>query len=608
VAGWAVRWAAVVLTLGLLWPAAAVFGQPAPLAVALQRVDDQQFPSVVAYASVADERGLPIAGLDRAAFEVAEDGRPVADVQVEAMPDSQEPVAVALVVDVSGSMGDAGKLDGARTAARALIDGLGPRDSAAVLAFADTVRVVQGFTADRSALRDALGTLSAKGDTALYDAVAQGALLTKALPETRKILVLLTDGENTRSARTRADAIRAAQDTTGVVFAVGVGPDVQRGFLDDLARATAGQALYVNGADGLPSAFRAIADQLRLQYVLRYRSTLAADGRAHQLTVRATQAGRTAEATRSYNAVAPPLAFDLDGIADGPIPPGRRRIEAQVRSGALARLELLVDDQPRAAATAPPFVLAWDAEAEAPGRHRVVVRATDAAGRTRDQAFTVETAGPPPTTVPTAAAPTPSVATPTVGTVATPAEPARADQAADWRPLAAAFALIALVLVIAVLLLRREPPPRPVEVSEPTENADKTLDMRPDDVVAVARRSSPRARLRLLIDGVEHDLALADGTRTIGRGPGNDLALPDALVSRHHASVVFEDGAYWIEDRASRNGTWVNDQEVEGRRSLAPGDAIRVGRTSVLFLLDAPVAPVPPSRAAVMVGNGQPVG
>ena len=594
---------AVVLALTLLGPAAAAFGQPSPLAVALQRVDDQQFPSVAAHVSVADERGVPIADLGRAAFEVAEDGRPVADVQVEAMPDSQEPVAVALVVDVSGSMGDAGKLDGARAAALALIDRLGARDTAAVLAFADTVRVVRGFTADRAALRAALATLSAKGDTALYDAVAQGALLTRALPETRKILVVLTDGENTRSARTRADAIRAAQDARGVLFAVGLGPDVQRGFLDELARATAGQALYVDGADGLPAAFRAIADQLRLEYVLRFRSALPADGREHALTVRVTQAGRTGDAARSYNAVAPPLAFDVGGITDGPVPAGRRRVEVQVRSGVPARLDLLVDDRPRASATAPQFAVDWDADAETPGRHVVVVRLTDAAGRTSDRAFTVETAAPPPT-----AAPTPAPPTATVGALATPAEAARPTEVADWRPLAGALVLIALVHVIALLLLRRPPPPKPAEVSEPTENADRTQAMRPDDVVAFARRSSPQARLRRLIDGVAHDLALADGARTIGRGPDNDLALSDALVSRQHASVVFEDGAYWIEDRESRNGTWVNDEEVAGRRSLAPGDEIRVGRTQVLFLLDTPVPPAPTQHAATVVGNGQAVG
>jgi VWFA-related protein len=260
---------------------------------------------------------------------------------------------LALAVDVSGSMNDGGKLDAARQAAGSLVDSLGPRDSAALIAFADDVRVAQGFTGDRAQLKDAVGQLAANGDTALYDAVGQAALLMQALPSGRKVLVVLTDGQDTRSRAPLGGAIAAARDAGTLVFAVGLGDDVNSDVLNELAAQTAGQALFPASPDELGRAFGSIADQLRHQYVLRYRSALPPDDRPHQLDAAVSNDGRDAKASASFTASRVVPVVDLVGLADGDTVDGRRQIEAVVRSGEVARVDLLVDGQPRASATAP---------------------------------------------------------------------------------------------------------------------------------------------------------------------------------------------------------------------------------------------------------------
>lgn len=75
---------------------------------------------------------------------------------------------------------------------------------------------------------------------------------------------------------------------------------------------------------------------------------------------------------------------------------------------------------------------------------------------------------------------------------------------------------------------------------------------------------------------------LAQGTIQIGRGEGCALDLHDPLVSKEHAKIECEDGNYFIEDRGSRHGTFVNGQKIE-RKKLRSGDEIVVGESLMRF-------------------------
>lgn len=91
------------------------------------------------------------------------------------------------------------------------------------------------------------------------------------------------------------------------------------------------------------------------------------------------------------------------------------------------------------------------------------------------------------------------------------------------------------------------------------------------EVVVCSVRGSTSRRVRLHV------------RTTVGRAEDNDLCLPDALLSRHHAEFLQHDGACYVVDLDSSNGTYVNDIGVRGEQVLHEGDTITVGETSLMF-------------------------
>ena len=84
--------------------------------------------------------------------------------------------------------------------------------------------------------------------------------------------------------------------------------------------------------------------------------------------------------------------------------------------------------------------------------------------------------------------------------------------------------------------------------------------------------------LQVVREGVIlHVIPLAETPLYIGRGPENDLVIPEQTVSSNHASAWMEGGQVWLKDLGSRNGTFVNDTRVQGASPVNPGDSIRLG-------------------------------
>ncbi len=83
-------------------------------------------------------------------------------------------------------------------------------------------------------------------------------------------------------------------------------------------------------------------------------------------------------------------------------------------------------------------------------------------------------------------------------------------------------------------------------------------------------------------DGTEHELG---ETLTIGRGPENDLTLDSPAVSRHHASLAFQEGRWYVEDRGSYNGTFLNGTRVQPGTPLPlrHADRVEIGGEALLF-------------------------
>ena len=84
--------------------------------------------------------------------------------------------------------------------------------------------------------------------------------------------------------------------------------------------------------------------------------------------------------------------------------------------------------------------------------------------------------------------------------------------------------------------------------------------------------------LQVVRDGVIlHAIPLGEQPLYIGRGPENDLVIPEQTVSSNHASAWLEGGVVWLKDLGSRNGTFVNDQRIQGATQVHRGDNVRLG-------------------------------
>jgi hypothetical protein len=101
------------------------------------------------------------------------------------------------------------------------------------------------------------------------------------------------------------------------------------------------------------------------------------------------------------------------------------------------------------------------------------------------------------------------------------------------------------------------------------------------------RRPIDSAFILELISGATGNSFDLTGPTPIGRSPENGLVLDDSTVSTFHARLQPEGGHWFIEDLASRNGTFVNGRRVDGRRRLNAGDEIKLGRRELRFTTEA---------------------
>ena len=272
-----------------------------PAALDVTQVISTAYPEVTAVVTVRDAFGTPVGGLNAAAFSASEDGAAAQVLDVQAAVDAGVGMAVVMVMDTSGSMtGD--PLATTQEAAVAFVDSLLPNDKATVIAFADSVGPPSELTGDRQALASVLRGLQANGATALYDAVVAGVRTAGAAPLPRKVVVLLTDGQEygTRSSSTLEDSLNEA-GTAGVpVFAIGVGEDVNVPYLQEVAQRSGGQFLAAPAPADIPAVYEGIGRLLRAQYLLRLRLPGQADGGDSELRVTVSDRGAAVEGTAHF--------------------------------------------------------------------------------------------------------------------------------------------------------------------------------------------------------------------------------------------------------------------------------------------------------------------
>jgi Ca-activated chloride channel family protein len=228
---------------------------------------------VSVFATVTDRNGAIVGGLTKDDFAVTEDGRPQQIAIFEKQ--SELPLNLTLAIDTSGSVHKdlAQEAAAARRFAHAIVR---PQDQMSVMQFATEVRALVPFTNNLSLVDRGLKQLRSGWATALYDAIDQGSERLGA-KEGRKVLVIISDGDDTAKSTTYAEALEQALRNEVMIYSlIDVPIEASAGrstggehALITLAEQTGGKYFYVNEG-GLDKAFAKVSDDLRTQYLIGY--------------------------------------------------------------------------------------------------------------------------------------------------------------------------------------------------------------------------------------------------------------------------------------------------------------------------------------------------
>lgn len=260
---------------------------------------------------VRDRRGRYVEDLTRHDFQVYEDGvRQELRFFHREKAGTQRSLSVALVMDSSASVKD--KLAFEQKAAIEFFGEVLTREgeSGAVVQFDSDVRLLHDFSTDPSKLAEAIMEVRAEGATRLYDAIWVTVRDLLRHRDGRRILLVLSDGADTRSAVTWERAIRTAQSHDVVIYGIGVkssGFDADFEKLKRFARATGGR--FVNSKANLKrlrQAFNGIRRDLGNQYSLGYVSSNAkTDGSFRKIRVSLARSGLKVRHREGYYAAEP---------------------------------------------------------------------------------------------------------------------------------------------------------------------------------------------------------------------------------------------------------------------------------------------------------------
>jgi Ca-activated chloride channel homolog len=223
--------------------------------------------------NVTDSRGAFVVGLKREDFHVFEEGQPQ---NLTVFDERDTPVTVGLIVDHSRSMG--AKLAGVIEAVNSFAHSSNPQDQMFVVDFNDDVSIElmrgKAFSNDPKELEEALNAVSARGRTALYDAVSEGLRHLQYSYLEKKALVIISDGGDNASHFKYPQVLAQARQSQAVIYSIAlVGSDNEEenpNLLKRLCKDTGGIAYFPAKGESVATVSAAIARDLREQYTLGY--------------------------------------------------------------------------------------------------------------------------------------------------------------------------------------------------------------------------------------------------------------------------------------------------------------------------------------------------
>jgi Ca-activated chloride channel homolog len=277
----------LALLMAALWPCGSpVLGQGAQ--TPSQKPTFRAGVDIVRISAVVrDRRGRPVLGLSRADFVLDVSGERVPILEFES---ESTGVSLAVLVDSSGSMKLAGKMEAAREAVGQVILSVQQgRDEVVLLSFDRNLRTVHPFTTAPLELLPHLGELQPYGMTSLYDAIAEAARPLAGRSRQRRAVLVVTDGIDNGSELTPPEVSRIASeiDVPVYVVAIRVGPDriggipgtdtvidpASQATLEDLAAWTGGDAFTAGTPAETGLVARQILAELRHQYLIAFEAS-----------------------------------------------------------------------------------------------------------------------------------------------------------------------------------------------------------------------------------------------------------------------------------------------------------------------------------------------
>ena len=260
---------------------------------------------VVLHASVIDKKGRIVNDLGQDSFKVYEDGQPQ---KLSVFSHADIPLTMGIIIDDSGSMRD--KRAAVSASALTFVKTSNPQDQAFVVNFNDVyyLDTPGDFAANIEELKSALDKIDSRGGTALYDAVYASLDHLKLGNRDKKVLLVITDGEDNASLHSFEDLIRRAQKSDATIYTVGLLGEEEPGglfkmrggesrraekILLKIAEATGGQAYFPRSLDEVEPLCAQIARDIRNQYTLAYYPTnTKKDGSFRTVRVDAFSSGR----------------------------------------------------------------------------------------------------------------------------------------------------------------------------------------------------------------------------------------------------------------------------------------------------------------------------
>jgi len=290
----------LLLLAGLAWFARAQAPAPSQDDVPLYRLDARL---VLLHASVVDKNGRLVTNVPQSAFKIFEDG---VEQPIKLFRREDVPVSMGIIVDNSGSMNS--KRSRVAAAALDLVKQSNPDDEVFIVNFNDDTHFDQPLTNDVKKLQAALARMEARGGTAMRDALSKSIDYVKRNgKKDKKVLVVITDGNDNSSDTTLEQLLRQAQNSEVLIYSIGLLNEEEarearaaKKALKALADASGGLDYYPKSVSDVQEITPRVAHEIRNQYILGYTSSnQALDGSFRQVKVTVTGFGRPTVRTRN---------------------------------------------------------------------------------------------------------------------------------------------------------------------------------------------------------------------------------------------------------------------------------------------------------------------